>query len=44
MRAVLLAARSPAAGRVRVTIRIVARDAAGNTAVRRVRPGVVRRR
>jgi glucose/arabinose dehydrogenase len=31
-------------GRVRVTIRVVARDAAGNAAVRRVRPGVVRRR
>jgi hypothetical protein len=30
-------------GRVKVTIRATARDAAGNRAVRRVRPGVVRR-
>jgi glucose/arabinose dehydrogenase len=31
-------------GRVRVTIRVAARDAAGNVSVRRVRPGVIRRR
>ena len=31
-------------GRVKVTIRLAARDAAGNVALRRVRPGVVRRR
>ena len=31
-------------GRVKVTIRLAARDAAGNVKLRRVRPGVVRRR
>ena len=31
-------------GRVKVTIRLAARDAAGNLELRRVRPGVVRRR
>ena len=31
-------------GRVQVTIRVAVRDAAGNRTIRRVRPGVVRRR